>query len=180
MVKVPLVMMPFPPLTWTGFSWIAQVTVPGFHQDGPVDLEIKVPLTRPADMGADHLPSAEQASSYRFLLEDGPGIWAALLTAVRDRIPEWAEWPLNRVGADVQLSRLTVHPITWDGAAYIGYWLGETHPDTWLPEGGTGVTAHRYRVVAVGCGEESRDERAAAADVRRLKKSHRGLPPRRG
>ncbi len=180
MVTVPLVMMPFPPLTWSGFSWTAQATIPGFAQDGPVDLEVKVPLTRQVDEGTNRLPSAEQVSSYRFLIENGSGVWAALLTAVRDRVPEWAEWPLSRVGGDVQLSRLTVHPLAWDGAAYIGYWLGETHPDTWLPEGGAGVTAHRYRVVSVGFGEESRDERAAAADVRRLKRSHRGLPPRRG
>jgi hypothetical protein len=178
---MPQELPPFPTLAWSGWSWTTVVTLAGFAQDGPAQLEVRVPMPSgpPAEADAPP-PSAEQAPAYRFLLGDGPGVWAALLTAVRDRVPEWADWPLSRVADEVLLSRLTVHPAAWDGAAYIGYWLAPAKVDTWLTEHGAGVTAHRYRVVAVGMGEEARDEAVAAADVRRLKRSHRGLPPRRG
>ena len=177
---MPLEMPPFPTLTWSGWSWTAAVTLAGFAQGGPAPLEVRLPLGRRllAETDAPH-PSAEQAAAYRLLLGDGPGVWAALLTAVRDRVPEWAEWPLGRVSGEVELGRLTVHAPARDGAAYTGFWLGAARVDSWLTEHGAGVTAHRYRVVAVGMGEESREPAAAEADVRRLRRAHRGPPPRR-
>jgi hypothetical protein len=180
-LDVPLDISPFPPLSWTGFAWSARATVPGFPQHGTMGLEVRVPPPAgTVDEAAAPRPTAEQAAAYRFLLGDGPGVLDALLTALRDRVPEWAEWPLGRVADEARLDGLTVHAAAWDGAAYIGYWLSPAKVDSWLSEHGAGVTAHRYRVVAVGMAEEARDGAAAAADVRRLRRSHRGLPPRRG
>src|SRR3954447_16333798 len=87
--EMPFDIPPFPPLTWTGFAWAARTAVSGFPEPGPIELEVRVPLPGGRVDGADApRPSAEQAAAYRLLLGDGAGDRDALLTALRDRVPE--------------------------------------------------------------------------------------------
>jgi hypothetical protein len=162
--------LPFPPLTWEHYFWVADLTLPswaGFqvqhgadrdaHDASPADGTARLSISA-VDSDARTLPTAEQVAAFRHLLDNEAAVADAVARALVEYCPGNAydgddEVLLEVSGADDlrQLVRLIgVHVLTVarDGAACIGFEFA----CAWDSEHGAGVMTHLGRIVASGQG----------------------------
>jgi hypothetical protein len=164
---------PFPPPTWDGDSWTAELTLAswaGFQirhgdhlaardastADGTARLSIVT-----ADGEARTPPTPEQATAFRHLLDNEAAVAEAVAGALVRYCPGEAYdgdddvlWEVSEPGDLRPLIRLAgvhVPNVVSDGVAYIGF----EFDCAWDPEHGAGVMTHRGRVVATGQGDVS-------------------------
>ncbi len=166
---------PFPPLKWDGYSWTGEVTLPswaGFQtrrgpyasvsaadsSDGTARLTVA-----PLDDEARTLPTPEQATAFRHLLDNEAAVAAAVRRALLEYYPGEREAYLDGYDLEeseevpeitevaglrplVGLSSVHVLSVVRDGAACIGFEFG----CVWDAEHGAGVMTHLGRVIATG------------------------------
>src|SRR5207249_542364 len=63
------------------------------------------------------------------------------------------------------LTSVLIHPVSWEGVAYVGYEFG----CTWDTEHGLGTMMHRDRIVDLGGADTAILEWIAERDVKRLR-----------
>jgi hypothetical protein len=166
---------PFPPLTWDGYFWTGEVTLPswaGFQTrrgpyasvsaDKPSDGTARLTVT-PLDDDARTRPTPEQAAAFQHLIANEAAVAAAVGQALVDYYPGEKEAYLDDFDEGeaeelpdvtepsglrslIGLSSVHVLAVARDGAAYIGFEFG----CVWDGEHGAGVMTHRGRVVATG------------------------------
>lgn len=166
---------PFPPLEWIDCDWWEGTAVfpawAGFQSRGnateslddeaPSDGSARVTVT-PWDSLESPRPSEAQARAFRFQVERGDEVLAAVLAALRPHYdqmrPSWREaydeeeldevMPADPGGFRhlIGLSQVHVHPYLRDGMAYVGLEFG----CAWDEEHGLGVMMHGARVVDIG------------------------------
>ena len=163
---------PFPPLTWDSYSWSGEARLPswaGFQSrrgpyasvSNPAPSDGTARLTVEGE--ANTLPTPEQVTAFRHLLDNEASVAAAVGQALLqyypgereayldaydleelDNVPEVSDLPGLR--SLVGLSSVHVLSVARDGAACIGFEFG----CVWDTEHGAGVMTHLGRVIATG------------------------------
>jgi hypothetical protein len=162
---------PLPPLQWNGHFWVGRIQLrswQGFQSrlgpygsessptasDGTAELNVATPGS-----SAEQPPSAEQANSFRYLLENEAAIRDTLVAAIWEEYWSVREKRLARgevlpsdmpalasseqLKSQIGLSIVHILPVAKDNAAYVGFEFG----CTWEEEHGLGVMTHQGRIV---------------------------------
>jgi hypothetical protein len=144
---------PFPPLTWDGYSWTADVVLPAWR--GFQNKDDKVRIVVSANEG--HPPNQSQLETYRYLFDHDKPIADVIVSAVLDKSP-WLDNEEDEVDGDCRIDEpaqlcehlrlydVYVHDVVREGIAYVGFSFG----CDWETEHGLGVMMHRDRIVHWG------------------------------
>jgi hypothetical protein len=157
---------PFPRLLWDQYFWVGEVKLPswaGFQtRRGPYgalssnessDGSARLTVTT-EDSNTRTLPTPEQATAFRHLLDNESAVAAAVLGAIFAKYPEEKEAYLDAFDEDevglpdirepgelrsmIGLSNVHILRVANKGAAYIGFEFG----CVWGSEHGLGVMTH--------------------------------------
>jgi hypothetical protein len=143
---------PFPPLTWDGYSWAAEVELPAWRRFQDND---KVRITVSADGGRP--PSRSLLATYQYVFDHDKPLADVIVSQLLARSP-WLDNEEDEIDGDcridepaqlcqhLRLDTVIVHEVVGEGTAYVGYAFG----CDWETEHGLGVMMHRDRIVAWG------------------------------
>lgn len=173
---------PFPKMFWDGYRWSFQMRFPLWkgHQIIDAGRRRTTGKAKVHVMLSGQAPSEEQASTYRFLLDNESTMASKLLTELfkrykRDRSElepdEDDDEELARrmprltskedMVSIYELSQVHILPIAKQKAAYVGFEFGCEYD----LEHGVGIMTHRKRVVASGGADHAFLEWIAERDV---------------
>jgi hypothetical protein len=155
--KPTLDLPPFPPLTWDGYSWTADVDLPAWRRfvrnDGRMPLMILID-------NEDQAPEPWQGEAYRYVIDHDKALADTIVCAVMQRKPwvdeddddEEDEEPRLRIATAgdllgrFRLDTILIQHVVREGIAYVGF---QFRCD-WEREHGLGVMMHRDRIVRLG------------------------------
>jgi hypothetical protein len=171
----------FPPLTWDGWCWRADFTVPWYPTEGKVDLIIRPDFSRfveSADARSAPHPTSAQAAAFQHILDPKTPLNTSFLAAFQQYVPELASADWDDVPAFFEMATVLIFHPSLDDVSYTGFVLNCLQYEYGY-EHGVGIVAHRERIVHFGMAEEAQDETQALKDQQRIARSRRSSSDKR-